>query len=105
MAQGSAYTQVMDAQTVVSSQVAATARVSGPGDDQDNDTIPDNIEGAADVDGDNLPNFLDTDSDGDGLLDIEEVGPDPTHPRDSNHDGIPDYLSPLWHAYLPRVGR
>jgi hypothetical protein len=87
------------------SQVAAIVRISGPNDDQDVDTIPDNVEGAADVDGDNEPNFLDADSDGDGLLDRDEVGPDPANPRDSNGDGIPDYLSPLQRLFMPRLGR
>lgn len=46
--------------------------------DSDDDTIPDSVEGAGDADGDGTPNFLDLDSDGDGLLDSEEwsTGPD-----------------------------
>jgi uncharacterized repeat protein (TIGR01451 family) len=90
---------------VTSNQVAATARISGVNADQDKDTIPDNVEGAADADGDNQPNFLDTDSDGDGMSDTEEVGPDPTHPQDHNGDGIPDYLSTLERTFLPRLRR
>jgi uncharacterized repeat protein (TIGR01451 family) len=89
----------------IGSQTVATVRISGPGDDQDVDTIPDNVEGAADVDGDNLPNFLDRDSDGDGILDMAEIGPNPNRPRDSNGDGIPDFLSPLRRIFMPRVGR
>src|SRR5690606_33441239 len=92
-------------QAVVESQVAASARISAPDQDQDGDTIPDNIEGAGDVDGDNVPNFLDEDSDGDGIPDAVEVGSDPHNPADRNGDGIPDYLSPLERTYLPRRGR
>jgi hypothetical protein len=60
--------------------------------DSEDDTIPDRIEGTGDVDQDGTPNYLDTDSDGDGLLDRDEVGPDPLHPRDSNNNGVPDFL-------------
>ena len=38
-----------------------------------------------DTDEDGLPNYLDTDDDGDGILTKDELG-------DSNDDGIPDYL-------------
>ena len=31
------------------------------------------------------------DSDGDGIPDSVEIGPDPAHPRDSDGDGIPDF--------------
>src|SRR5690606_1547523 len=54
---------------LVERHVAATVRMSAADEDQDGDSIPDNIEGAGDMDGDNLPNFLDTDSDGDGKPD------------------------------------
>lgn len=70
---------------------AATVLISGPTDDQDGDTIPDNLEGWNDPDGDNIPNFLDTNADGDSKSDQEEVG-DPTKPADSDQDGIPDFL-------------
>ena len=36
-----------------------------------------------------------TDTDGDGIPDSEEVGPDPANPQDTDGDGIPDYLDPL----------
>ena len=87
------------------SRVVAAIRISHATEDQDADTLPDNTEGAADLDRDNLPNFLDDDSDGDGILDIDEVGPDPLNPRDSNGDGIPDYLSPQARIYFPRLRR
>ena len=50
--------------------------------DSDGDGIDDAVEGAADVDGDLAPNFLDLDSDGDDLIDqIEFVnGLDPLMP-------------------------
>lgn len=70
---------------------AATVLISGPTDDQDGDTIPDNLEGWNDPDGDNIPNFLDTNADGDSQSDQEEVG-DPTKPTDSDNDGVPDFL-------------
>jgi len=38
-----------------------------------------------DTDEDGIPNYLDTDDDGDGILTIDELG-------DANNDGIPDYL-------------
>jgi hypothetical protein len=63
--------------------------------DDDQDTIRNEDEGGGDVDGDGVPNFLDEDSDGDSLLDIDEVlddacGTPPTNDLDS--DGIPDFL-------------
>ena len=79
---------------IVPSTTSATVRISPAADDQDGDTIPDNVEGAGDVDRDNVPNFLDTDADGDGLPDRQEAGPDPANPLDSNGDGIPDFLDP-----------
>ena len=78
----------------VPSTTSATVRISAAADDQDGDSIPDNVEGAGDVDHDNVPNFLDTDADGDGLPDQQEAGPDPANPLDSNGDGIPDFLDP-----------
>ena len=70
------------------------AHISGATDDQDGDTIPDNVEGAGDADGDNIPNFLDADADGDSIPDRQEAGADPTNPPDSDGDGIPDFLDP-----------
>jgi gliding motility-associated-like protein len=37
-------------------------------------------------------NIIDIDADNDGILDDEEIGPDPLHPIDTDKDGIPDYL-------------
>ncbi|MFN8493248.1 MAG: Ig-like domain-containing protein [Caldilineaceae bacterium] len=86
-------------------------RVAAENDDSDGDLIPDNVEGAGDVDHDNLPNFLDTDSDNDGVPDQVEAGSDPRHPVDSNNNGIPDYLeqvkTPTFTVslYLPIIAR
>ena len=41
-----------------------------------------------------VPDGDDTDTDGDGIPDVDEVGPDPENPQDSDGDGIPDYLDP-----------
>lgn len=71
---------------------SATVGVSNANDDLDQDSIPDNLEGAADIDHDNQPNYLDQDADNDGWGDAQEAGDDPLHPRDSNNDAWPDYL-------------
>ena len=55
--------------------------------DSDNDGIDDVIEGTLDTDGDGVPNYLDLDSDGDGIPDSVEIGR-----GDTDGDGIPDYL-------------
>ncbi|MHA1289803.1 MAG: right-handed parallel beta-helix repeat-containing protein, partial [Candidatus Thorarchaeota archaeon] len=60
--------------------------------DDDNDGIPDKVEGDGDPDGDGIPNWFDTDSDGDGIDDAEEAGDDPNNPVDTDDDGTPDYL-------------
>ncbi len=59
--------------------------------DADQDGIPDEIEGVEDVDGDTVPNYRDLDSDGDGLLDADEVG-SPCNP--TMCDQTPNYLNP-----------
>lgn len=66
----------------------ASVYVSGPLDDQDQDGIPDNVESATDFDGDNLPNFLDTDADNDGAPDAEEGT------ADQDQDGQMDFVDP-----------
>jgi len=87
----------------ISAHDAATVTIAAATMDSDGDTIPDNVEGATDVDGDNLPNFLDTDADNDGLTDQAEVGPDPSHPRDGNNNGVPDYLEKEGPSTTPRL--
>jgi len=85
-----------------------TVTVSSASDDLDEDGIPDNIEGAGDPDNDQIPNYLDTDSDGDMLLDKDEAGDNPLQPRDRNGNGIPDYLefgSGLTEIYMPVIRR
>ncbi|HHL18423.1 MAG TPA: hypothetical protein ENJ33_01660 [Thiothrix sp.] len=57
--------------------------------DDDNDGIPSVIEGVADIDNDKIPNYLDDDSDGDGLLDADEV-------RLSYRDEDNDYIDDLF---------
>jgi outer membrane protein OmpA-like peptidoglycan-associated protein len=53
--------------------------------DSDNDGLPDASEGIGDIDKDGFPNFLDRDSDGDGIADgIEKTG-------DSDKDSKPNY--------------
>jgi len=62
--------------------------------DADGDTIPDDIEGSDDLDGDTLSNARDDDSDGDDIPDAVEAGDADlrTMPADSDHDGTPDFL-------------
>ena len=57
--------------------------------------IGDGLFDALDSDGDGIPNFFDTDSDNDGVLDIDESGmtdPEVTAPADKDADGLPDYI-------------
>ena len=58
------------------------------------DPIPDEVEGTGDADGDGKPNYLDGDTDDDGILDLFEAGDlDPTTPPvDTDGDQTPDYL-------------
>ena len=75
-------------------EASAIVHVSSDFDDLDQDTIPDNLEGGRDLDGDGIPNYLDLDSDGDEILDRDEAGPNFGSPLDSNGDGIFDFLQP-----------
>jgi len=67
--------------------------------DQDGDGIPDNVECSdlekldecKDTDMDGTPDYLDTDSDNDNVLDSEEC-PDPEACRDTDGDATVDYL-------------
>jgi len=61
--------------------------------DSDNDLIPDSIEGVVDTDEDGTPDYLDLDSDGDGIPDTVEVGVDPANPLNSSGDGAFDFQS------------
>jgi hypothetical protein len=64
--------------------------------DYDRNGIHDTVDGFGDIDGDGIPNFMDPDSDGDGVSDVEELrrGWDPLDPieasRDSDGDGFTD---------------
>ncbi len=67
--------------------------------DADSDSIPDILEMAGasvgnfpDYDGDDISDFLDTDSDGDSISDATEAGANPSEPVDSDGDGNADYL-------------
>ena len=68
--------------------------------DSDGDGIPDDLEDVSgdgdrtndDQDGDGVPNYLDLDSDNDGLADAAEAGTDPGRPADTDQDDTPDYL-------------
>jgi len=71
--------------------------------DHDNDTVPsmmEDVDGDGnplndDTDGDRVPNYLDFDDDGDGVLTADEYDRNNDGiPDDSNGDGIPDYLDP-----------
>jgi len=65
-----------------------------PGTDADADTLTDLQEGGRDEDLDGIGNFLDEDSDGDGIADRLEAGDSNqlSAPRDTDADGQPDFL-------------
>ena len=52
-----------------------------------------NVCGAPDTDGDGVPDDMDIDDDGDGILDSDETGGD-DRSIDSDGDGVPDYTDP-----------
>jgi len=72
--------------------VLSAGEVAASGQDVDGDGDLDTNDGLVwpDTDGDGTPDYLDTDSDNDGILDINEAG-SPAGSRDSDGDGIPDY--------------
>jgi hypothetical protein len=92
---------------LLASAVAACASSAGSPDagppvdaipqvDSDGDSIGDDDEGRAavvDTDGDTIPDYLDADSDGDGLTDALEAGDAEvgSAPIDSDRDGSPDF--------------
>ncbi|WP_144211058.1 IPT/TIG domain-containing protein [Shewanella donghaensis] len=59
-------------------------------DDSDGDGLPDRLESFADIDKDSLGNFVDTDSDGNDISDAVEAV-NVNHPIDSDRDSTPDY--------------
>lgn len=68
--------------------------VCGERTDADGDGISDVNEGTDDTDGDEIPNWEDPDSDGDGVSDADEAGVDDCTmaPIDTDGDELPDYL-------------
>ena len=69
--------------------------------DADGDGITDDIEmeaekkkDAIDSDGDGIPNYMDVDSDNDGISDGLEAGLNPAAPVDTDGDGLADYKDP-----------
>lgn len=72
---------------------------AGPSNgDRDGDRISDRDEGYgfSDADGDGTADWLDLDSDNDGILDQDEAGDleVSTQPRDVDRDGLPDFRDP-----------
>ncbi len=76
----------------ITTNIALQPAPSPDGDD-DNDGISNILEGSdkeTDTDGDGTPDYKDTDSDNNGVLDLVEVGI-PAIPSDSDSDGIPNF--------------
>lgn len=94
-----AYVPMVDA-ALPPMDAATTPSDSGIGfdplGDSDGDSISDLHEGRAtrvDTDDDGVPDFMDRDSDGDGILDMIEAGDSnlATSPVDTDFDGTPDF--------------
>jgi len=60
--------------------------------DFDGDGLSDAIEGTVDTDGDSIPDYKDTDSDNDSILDSVEATFLGQTPADKDSDNVPDYL-------------
>ncbi|WP_338591865.1 hypothetical protein VXM60_04200 [Shewanella khirikhana] len=60
-------------------------------DDSDADGIKDRLEGAFDFDLDGAPSFADLDSDGNGSNDTSDAGGDVGSPKDLDNDGLFDF--------------
>ncbi|MBX7194754.1 MAG: hypothetical protein K1X94_22050 [Sandaracinaceae bacterium] len=58
--------------------------------DSNGDGISDRDQATMDLDGDGIPDAIDPDEDGDGVVNTVEVGPEAGMPVDTDHDGIPD---------------
>lgn len=70
--------------------------------DSDGDGIPDVVEGDGDPDNDGIPNYLDPDSNNNGIPDSIEAG-DPDAPVDGNDNGDYDFLE--MYVYIPLAAR
>lgn len=75
-----------------------------PPPDSDNDGAPnyrdtdsdangrdDGLDGVDDGDNDRVPDFADLDDDDDAIYDIDEIGPNPAQPTDTDADGTADF--------------
>ncbi len=80
------------------------AELATPPVDSDDDGVPDfrdrdsdandrfdQVDGTGDVDGDEVPDYADRDDDGDGIDDVDELGPNPSNGTDTDDDTIPDF--------------
>lgn len=76
---------------------SGTAELTNVLTEDDDDTIPAELEKEGDTDGDGLPDIIDADDDGDNILTKDE-NPDPNgdgilnDAQDTDGDGTPDYL-------------
>ncbi|WP_338726121.1 hypothetical protein V8687_22465 [Shewanella baltica] len=61
-------------------------------DDTDADGIKDGLEGAADLDNDGLAAFADLDADGNSVLDVMEVGKNSQSPLNFDGDALADFI-------------
>lgn len=60
--------------------------------DSDDNGIGDDVEGMVDTDEDGIGDYADPDNDGDRIPDFREIGGDADNPVDSDDDGTPDYM-------------
>ena len=92
------YTLDVDNDGILDHRDIATINTNPDGSgDSDGDGLSDAQEcpsgtPCGDADGDGVPDYMDTDSDNDGIDDRDEIGTDPANPTDSDGDGVPDYL-------------
>jgi hypothetical protein len=59
--------------------------------DSDANGREDKLDGAGDIDNDTLGDYADPDDDNDNIYDIDELGPNPLTPLDTDADGTPDF--------------
>ncbi|MBI2422886.1 MAG: hypothetical protein HYV27_08650 [Candidatus Hydrogenedentes bacterium] len=90
--------RVLDAQAPAEKKTRGfSLKIATSEDDADNDGIPDDYEGSGDPDGDTIPNYLDLDSDNDGVNDSTEYnfGYDPY-----DNSSTPNLSLALWTTIL-----